>query len=422
MEKTHVVTCFLRNGTDVLLFRRSDEVGSYAGRWGAVAGHAEGDPNAAAERETRQETGLDPDSVERVRAGESFSVEDEDLGTRWFVHPYLFECTRRDVVTNWKTEEYEWVPPTRILRRETVPDLWMSYRRVAPSVATVSEDTSHGSAYISIRALEVLRDRGAELAAGHASPRDDTGPWDDLASLARDLLDARPGMAAVRTRGDRVMNDASDDRTPTAVEEAASVGIERALRANEEAAANAAGELGATALTLSRSGTVATALRRGVDRVFIAESRPAREGVGTAEGFADAGLEVTLCVDAAVAHVLAAEPIDAVVVGADTVLPDGAIVNKVGTRLVALAAAREGVPVYAVAAGDKVSVDDCLHLEFGADGEVYDGDARIDVVNPTFDVTPGDLVTAVVTEDGMFDADDVGEIAETHRSLADWRS
>ena len=44
-EATDVVTVFLRNGGAVLLLRRSDEVGSYRGRWGAVAGHAEGGPD-----------------------------------------------------------------------------------------------------------------------------------------------------------------------------------------------------------------------------------------------------------------------------------------------------------------------------------------------------------------------------------------
>jgi 8-oxo-dGTP pyrophosphatase MutT (NUDIX family) len=73
LETTHVVTVFLRHDADVLLFERSDEVGSYSGRWGTVAGHSGGDPDVAAREEIREETGLDPDAdVTRVRRGEPF--------------------------------------------------------------------------------------------------------------------------------------------------------------------------------------------------------------------------------------------------------------------------------------------------------------------------------------------------------------
>jgi len=49
---TEVVTAFLRHGPDVLLFERSDAVGSYPGRWGGVAGHADDVAAAAADRRT----------------------------------------------------------------------------------------------------------------------------------------------------------------------------------------------------------------------------------------------------------------------------------------------------------------------------------------------------------------------------------
>ena len=88
--------------------------------------------------------------------------------------------------------------------------------------------------------------------------------------------------------------------------------------------------------------------------VFVAESRPGGEGVAVAESLADE-VPVTLCPDAAVAHLLGRGAVDRVLVGADTVLADGSVVNKVGTRAAALAAARERVPVHAVAARDKVS-------------------------------------------------------------------
>jgi len=454
MDETHVVTCFLRNRGEVLLLRRSAEVGSYAGLWGGVAGHAEDDPDtggrtassessladarvdaggrtassepsltdaradAAAREEIAEETGL-LDACTLAREGVAFQFDDEDLDTRWVVHPYLFDCERRDVDTNWETAEAEWTHPTEILRRETVPQLWTSYSRVAPTLRGIAEDGDHGSAYLSIRALEVLRDRAGSFAVREQSGGGD-GAWTALVTLAKTLLDARPGMAAVGNRIHRAMAAAADDRTPATVEAAAREGIDRAFRVDEAAAAVAADEIrGATVLTLSRSGTVREALP-AADYLFVAESRPDREGVGVAEAMA-ADCEVTLHTDAAVAHVLATEPVDAVVVGADAVGPDGTVVNKTGTRGAALAADREGVPVYAVASTDKVRTDDAVRFEDGDPAAVYDGEAAVSALNPTFDATPADFVSAVCTERGALAPDDVSAIADELRALSAWR-
>jgi translation initiation factor 2B subunit (eIF-2B alpha/beta/delta family)/ADP-ribose pyrophosphatase YjhB (NUDIX family) len=429
METVDVVTVFLRNRGEVLLLRRSDEVGSYAGQWGAVAGHAEGAPDDLAREEIREETGLH-DHVTFVRRGEPFEVEDTDRetregasrnderrsreqGTRWRVHPYLFDCDSRDVTPNEETVEWTWVPPTAIRERDTVPQLWTSYDHVRPRVADVRDDATHGSAYLSVRALEVLRDEAA-LA-------DD---WDAVADVARELRAARPAMHAVGNRVDGAMAEA-DDRTPDAVVHAAIDAIERAVDADDEAAAAAADRLrGDRVLTLSRSGTVTETLRRAdPDAVVALESRPGGEGVGVAESLADTlETDVTLAYDAAVAHLFATADIDALLVGADSVLPSGEVVNKVGTRTAATAAAREGCPVVAVCARAKVAPagTTTTDLEPRDAAELYDGDADVRVVNPTFDRTPPELVDAVVTEAGVLDADAVAAVAEEHAAQTAW--
>ncbi|WP_049971809.1 NUDIX domain-containing protein [Haladaptatus cibarius] len=412
MDEAHVVTCFLRNRGDVLLLRRSEQVGSYAGLWGAVAGHAEDDPDAHAREEIQEETGLFF-ACTFVRAGDSFEVEDESLGKRWIVHPYLFDCATRAVEPDWETTEVEWVPPTEILRRETVPDLWNSYEHVAPSVESVAEDTKHGSAYISIRALEILRDRAGLLAV-----RD--GDWDELAELAIELRSARPSMAVLENRLNRVM---AETDSPSTVEQSAIEGIDRAYRVDEEATENAREKTeDSTVFTLSRSGTVLDALR-GAKRVFVAESRPACESVGVAEEIAES-TNVTLHTDAGIGHVLATEDVDSVVVGADAVLPNGDVVNKTGTRLAAMAANREGVPVFVVTSTDKVRLRDGVdgpELESGDSTAVYDGDGSLSVLNPTFDVTPAEFVTGYVTERGLLGRKAVWDVSEELRSLVGWR-
>ena len=413
MDQAAVVTCFLRNRGEVLLLHRADDAETYPGRWGAVTGYVEDDdPAGTARMEIREETGLGEADVDPVRAGEPFAVRDDSLGREWRIHPFLFEAATRGVTLDGESTAAEWASPTAILRRETVPDLWRSYDRVAPTVDGVADDREHGSAYLSVRALEVLRD-----AAGAAAVRGD--PMAAVVEVAEALLDARPSMAALGNRVNRAMAAAD---SPADVEAAAIEGIQRAHAADDAAAAEAATLIdGGTALTLSRSGTVLTALREGASAAIVAESRPAREGVGVAETLAEAGLDVTVCTDAAVAHHLAERDVDAVVVGADSVLPDGRVVNKTGTRMAALAAAREGVPCYVVAASDKVRLDEEPHLESGDPDAVYDGEAALEAANPTFDVTPADLVDGVVTERGVLDADDVSGVAEEHRELAAWR-
>jgi translation initiation factor 2B subunit (eIF-2B alpha/beta/delta family)/ADP-ribose pyrophosphatase YjhB (NUDIX family) len=426
LEEVAVVTCFLRHDAQILLLRRSDAVGSYSGRWGAVAGHAEGDPDAAARAEIREETGMDPDTdVTLVRVGEAFPVVDRDRGTRWLVHPYLFDAATREVVPNEETAEYEWVPPTEILRRETVPDLWRSYDRVRPRVETVAADRDHGSTYLSVRALDVLRD---EAGVATVDESDESDALTDLRSVAAALRDARPSMPVVENRVNRAMHAASEGtvdaptRTPDAVERAAIDTVDRALSADSEAAAVAADYLGAGVATLSRSGTVLAALERAdPEAVLVAESRPGGEGRATAEAVAArTDAEVTVTTDAAFAGRLVAADAETFLVGADAVLPDGRVVNKVGTRAAATVATREGLDCYAVTALDKVATREAFDAESRDPTEVYDGDADVAVANPTFEATPADRFDAVLTERGALDAADLAAVADDHRERADW--
>ena len=326
----------------------------------------------------------------------------------------------------------EWLAPTALLHDSEEPTWWRCYERVAPTVRSITADDEHGAAVLSLRALEVLRDRAALQIA------EDDPDRGELIDLAERLLSARPSMAVLENRVNRALAAAVDDVNETAdgddetaaagiaaaVEAAADTGIDRALQADADAAAAAAGMLdGATVLTLSRSGTVLDALgSASLDGVDVAEPRPAREGIGVAEELsASIDAPVTVHADAAVAHVLAHEGVDAVVVGADSVLPDGRVVNKTGTRTAALSAAREGIPVYAVAASDKITHRETVNIETGDARAIYDGSADLDVLNPTFDVTPADLVDAVVTERGRLDADEVGAVAEDHAAVTNWR-
>lgn len=417
MDESHIVTCFLRHRSSMLLLERSDAVGTYSGLWGGVSGYVEGAPDEQARREIAEETGLD-DAASLVRGGEPLSVTDERYDTEWIVHPYLFDCGSRSVEPNEEIAESEWVSPVEIHRRETVPGLWAAYERVAPTPDTIAADTDHGAEYLSLRALEVLRN------AATARKHGDTDG--SLTPLARRLRTARPSMSVVATRIDRAMYDASGDRSVLAATEHA---IKQVLSARDSVAVAGVDRLpdDPTVLTLSRSGTIRRTLQREEDwTVYVATSRPGEEGTAVAESLVPSA-DVTLFPDAAVAHALASADVDAVLVGADTVLADGRVVNKVGTRAAALAAAYEEIEVCALTTEDKVRrrrserdghAESSISLAVD-ESDVYDGTSEIDVLAPTFDVTPADRVT-VITENGPQSVADIERIAERHREYATW--
>lgn len=398
------VTGLLRNRGELLLLCYGD-----TGRWDGVTGGAAGDPAEAVRREIRDETGLDETALTRVRRGNPFTVDGRDGR----VHPFLFDCEHRDIESG-ETTRTEWVSPPAILDRETVPGLWECYDRVRPRAETVANDTEHGSAYVSMRVLEVLRDEAALRARGTTEP---DGAVRSVGTLARELLTARPAMTAVANRVHRAMAD-----DPATIERAAHGGIERAARVDREAATVAASRLGGHVATLSRSGTVRRTLALAdPDRVLVAESRPGREGVEVAADLAvpSDDIRVTLTTDAGFPAALADHDVETLVVGADAVLADGRVVNKVGTRGAALAATYEGMDVVVVTASDKISPGTDWDPEERDPAGVYDGDASVSVANPTFDVTPAEVVDAVVTERGALDTDEVRAIADQHRAFRD---
>jgi len=106
--------------------------------------------------------------------------------------------------------------------------------------------------------------------------------------------------------------------------------------------------------------------------------------------------------------------VDVVLVGADRIAANGDTANKVGTYPLAVLAARHGIPFYVVAPLSSVDLDtpdgDAIPIEERSADEVLElRGVRIAPVgttarNPAFDVTPGDLLTGVVTEEGVVGA------------------
>ena len=133
LPEKHVVTCFLESDGEILLLRRSQKVGSYQGRWAGISGYVETTPDKQALTEISEETGLQPEDLQLLKKGEILTVEDEELGTRWLVHPYLFHINDRSKIrTDWEHLDSKWISPKDIVNYATVPRLKEALDSVFP--------------------------------------------------------------------------------------------------------------------------------------------------------------------------------------------------------------------------------------------------------------------------------------------------
>ena len=113
--------------------------------------------------------------------------------------------------------------------------------------------------------------------------------------------------------------------------------------------------------------------------------------------------------------------IDAVIVGADRIAANGDVANKIGTYMVAVLARRHRIPFYVaaplstidrrLASGDAIPIEERGAEEVRGHGGVEWAPAGVAVRNPAFDVTPGELVSALITERGVVTAPDRDKIA-----------
>jgi methylthioribose-1-phosphate isomerase len=151
-------------------------------------------------------------------------------------------------------------------------------------------------------------------------------------------------------------------------------------------------------------GALAEAWAQGLLRhVFVDETRPLLQGARlTAWELEAAGVPNTLIADSAAGALLASGEVDCVFVGADRIAANGDTANKVGTYPLAVLAARHDVPFYVVAPTSSID----RSLDSGAGIPIEERDprevsSRFAAWNPAFDVTPAELITAIVTEHGV---------------------
>jgi methylthioribose-1-phosphate isomerase len=209
------------------------------------------------------------------------------------------------------------------------------------------------------------------------------------------------------------------------------------IRINRTMGAHGAALLGdgARVLTHCNAGALATAghgtalgvIRSAVEAgkriaVIADETRPFLQGARlTAWELVQENIPVTLITDNMSGHLMSHGEIDAVIVGTDRVAANGDVANKIGTYMVAVLARRHGIPFYVacplstidreVPNGAAIPIEERAPEEVTGFRDCQWAAAGVRVRNPAFDVTPAELVTALITEQGVVHAPNRERIA-----------
>lgn len=439
MRVKKVVTAFIEHNKKILLLRRSGDVGSYRGRWAGISGYLEkGEtPRERALLEIAEETGIPQEDVRLVSQGTPLTIHDEKLGTLWVVYPFLFQTSKPRVKLDWEHVEAKWVNPDELNHYQTVPNLLETFKRVSSpeeigfgweierEVEKIGSDRSRGAHELAIEALKVM-----SLGAKTYTKKSEDEFLDFLELLARKLVFTRPSMSPIANTIQellyKVMKASEDmglEELKIYTVEVAETIVEEVVSANKKVCEKAIPliEDGSTIVTHSYSSTVVKTIGKAFKDgrkvcVVVTESRPLYEGRKTAEKLSGLGVPVTLVVDSAAPHTL--QDADLVLVGADSVLANGGVVNKIGTLPIALAAKHWGTPLYVLSDTYKFNTRNYLGqgviLEEKSSSEIINQKTLpgVRIRNLYFDITPPEYVTGIVTEKGVMTPESIREEIE----------
>jgi methylthioribose-1-phosphate isomerase len=298
--------------------------------------------------------------------------------------------------------------PERILRLEEDRVVFLDQRRLPGDVVEVECRSATEVAH----AIKTMVVRGAPaigIAAAYGYALAAVG-GEDLAAAEAVLRAARPTAVNLGWALDQMRTDPS----PAHARQLHSDEVDRCRRMAEHAAALFAP--GTRALTHCNAGGLATggygsavgalltAFERGLlERVWVDETRPLLQGARlTAWELEAAGIPHAVIADSAAGSLMAAGEVDCVVTGADRIAANGDTANKIGTYTLAVLARHHDVPLYIVAPSSTVDLStadgSAIPIEERDPTEVTE---RFPARNPAFDVTPAELIAAVVTEFGV---------------------
>eukprot|EP00124_Ichthyophonus_hoferi_P000874 Ihof_evm15s37 gene=Ihof_evmTU15s37 len=305
------------------------------GKWAGISGSME--PGEACEaamwRELQEETTFTNHDVTLVRTGLPLDIDHE--GRQFRVHPFLYQVLWPHITPTIDFEHttYQWFTPHHLeemdVKGQTVPQLLAAYHRVADPV-----DRLEGRYQCAARYIFDNRTSGAS----------------ELAIKAAQLVEA--GADPIRVAALRPTMVALVQAALAASDSTRNIPFE--LKADAEKAALIGQEclkMVKSVATFSKSSTVIGTLKliKTPIRVLVGRSTPGDEGLLTADIIRAAGHMVTVLDDDELYKAIQMKEVEMVIVGADAVLTNGDVVNKVGTTRLAVAAQAVNMPFIVLA-------------------------------------------------------------------------
>lgn len=275
-------------------------------------------------------------------------------------------------------------------------------------IEAVRNDREHGSRWLVQQTIAILHDLAQEQSTS----------WEELLKVGRTLAYARPAMAALSSAVGQILNVQGDAQ---AIALAAEALLQDYATATSRIAQYAQPYLSGCLMTCSISGTVLDVIaahHQQISQVIVLEGRPRYEGRETARILSAQGITVTLLTDAQ-ADIFIPQ-CQAIIVGADSILANGDVLNKAGTALLAYAAREHNVPMYVLCETLKISPQQWPEnfqqaqklLEEKEPEEVLEQPlAGVTARNFYFDHTPYAFISSVITERGILSLSDIQAIA-----------
>ncbi|MBM3238661.1 NUDIX domain-containing protein [Candidatus Poribacteria bacterium] len=424
MKERKVVTAFLENQGKILILKRSDKVKTYKHHWAEISGSIEAgeSPDERVKKEIEEETSLNLEDVQFVRKGRPLRIEDGDY--LWTVYPFLYHVPQPNKVnTDWEHTEKRWIYPDEIAAYNTVPNLEQTLKRVdvasgiTDAIDKIERDRVHGASELSLMALD-----GLKAAMGLSTIKKTDELFEYLSNIAWYLHYTRPSMAPLTNaiayvlyHSQQGLNQAKNVSDFTAyVSEIIDEYRVYSKDASDIIYRNAQNLLSdnMTIFTHSYSSTVVNTIlesgRKNLN-IIVTEARPLNEGVKTANSLSQE-YNVTLITDAQAGYFM--NNADIVLMGADSVLSDGSVINKIGTYLIALAAQKQKIPVYTLCQTNKFHLKsgngEAIELEEKEKQEVISENIpNVSVRNIYFEITPAELISGIITEEGVLKPADI---------------